>query len=394
MKQCHSATLPSLKNKNDNGIQVLPILWRKDILFGMANDSEEGETDIGMRCTDDGCPTLDEITLDGAPMYRTLVSDVFLDIPLYMTQKYREQMTIVITNEINRVYNLFIQRHPEFLKNNGKVSILGHSLGSLLAFDILSTQPMTPLQESFAKPNDKLPSSLEKKIPSLSFKVDNFFAIGSPLGLFLLLRGFKISSRKALSHGNVTDWNETSANIITDHHAASIPYYYPAVENLYNIFHRSDPVAYRLEPLISRHYGINEKPVAIPYIKGGLKGVLDAGYTVGTDIANRANAMLDSFRSSWTNSIIMRGWGLTKAEQQQQQNENSTSDVPVEMKKLDPKSTGAKKLTMLNPKTNRVDFCLQEGILENAYVSALSVHMNYWADLDVAAMLIREIYKE
>lgn len=60
-----------------------------------------------------------------------------------MTQKYREQMTIVITNEINRVYNLFIQRHPEFLKNNGKVSILGHSLGvckNKIKIEIMITQ--------------------------------------------------------------------------------------------------------------------------------------------------------------------------------------------------------------------------------------------------------------
>ncbi|CAO3623533.1 unnamed protein product [Cunninghamella blakesleeana] len=416
MKQCYLEALPSSfrkKHNNSNGIQVLPILWRKDISFGMANDSENNssETDIGMRCTtDDGCPTLEEITLDGAPMYRTLVSDVFLDIPLYMTQKYREQMTIVITNEINRVYNLFIERHPEFLKNNGKVSILGHSLGSLLAFDILSTQPMTSLETSLAKSKDKLPLPTEKKIPSLSFKVDNFFAVGSPLGLFLLLRGFKISSRKALAQGSITDWNETSANMLNDHHHQhhhhqhSIPYYYPAVENLYNIFHRSDPVAYRLEPLISRYYGIKEKPVSIPYIKGGLKGVLDAGFNVGTDIANRANAMFDSFRSSWTNSIIMRGFGLTKVEQNSNNNNNNNngenngdsdgSEINMEtMKKMDPKSSGAKKLALLNPKAKRVDFCLQEGILENAYVSALSVHMNYWADLDVAAMLIREVYK-
>jgi hypothetical protein len=38
-------------------------------------------------------------------------------------------MTVIITNEINRVYNLFIERNPDFVKDNGKVSILGHSLG-------------------------------------------------------------------------------------------------------------------------------------------------------------------------------------------------------------------------------------------------------------------------
>ena len=38
-------------------------------------------------------------------------------------------MTTIITKEINRVYRLFVQRNPEFLENNGKVTLIGHSLG-------------------------------------------------------------------------------------------------------------------------------------------------------------------------------------------------------------------------------------------------------------------------
>jgi hypothetical protein len=45
----------------------------------MASDEEGAEADMGMRGGEDGCPTLDEITLQGIPMYRMLVSDVFLD---------------------------------------------------------------------------------------------------------------------------------------------------------------------------------------------------------------------------------------------------------------------------------------------------------------------------
>jgi hypothetical protein len=38
-------------------------------------------------------------------------------------------MIHVVTKEVNRVYKLFIERNPHFLKNNGQVSILAHSLG-------------------------------------------------------------------------------------------------------------------------------------------------------------------------------------------------------------------------------------------------------------------------
>jgi hypothetical protein len=46
-----------------------------------------------------------------------------------MTPKYRDQMVAIITSEINRVYQLFVKRNPDFLLRGGKVSIYGHSLG-------------------------------------------------------------------------------------------------------------------------------------------------------------------------------------------------------------------------------------------------------------------------
>lgn len=49
-------------------------------------------------------------------------------VPLYMTPRYRELMTQIISKEINRVYRLFGNKNPEFLEK-GKVSIFGHSLG-------------------------------------------------------------------------------------------------------------------------------------------------------------------------------------------------------------------------------------------------------------------------
>lgn len=59
------------------------------MLFGSENDDEEGpESDLGLLDGDDGCPTIDEITLDGAPNIRTLVSDVFLDSTYFYLSTY------------------------------------------------------------------------------------------------------------------------------------------------------------------------------------------------------------------------------------------------------------------------------------------------------------------
>src|SRR4051812_5200637 len=113
---------------------------------------------------------------------------------LYMTPRYREIMLKTVTREVNRVYNLFIDRNPSFLENNGKVSFCGHSLGSILAFDVLCHQPPLPkISNSYGVFEEKIIISENLK---LDFKVYNFFAVGSPLGAFLLLKGLKISRKK------------------------------------------------------------------------------------------------------------------------------------------------------------------------------------------------------
>lgn len=42
-------------------------------------------------------------------------------------------------SELNRIYKLFLSRNPSF---TGNVSLTGHSLGSLILFDLLAHQPV------------------------------------------------------------------------------------------------------------------------------------------------------------------------------------------------------------------------------------------------------------
>eukprot|EP00976_Prorocentrum_cordatum_P012284 246353-Prorocentrum_minimum.AAC.2 len=41
----------------------------------------------------------------------------------------------------------------------------------------------------------------------------------------------------------------------------------------------------------------------------------------------------------------------------------------------------------------RLDYTLQEDIMENAFLSALSAHINYWFNADLAMFLLRTILK-
>ena len=130
-----------------------------------------------------------------------------------------------------------------------------------------------------------------------------------------------------------------------------------------------------------RHYGSRLKPVPIPYIKGGLKSVLDASFHMGNDLANKANSMIESLKSGLTNSLLMRGFGFSfNAANKESVDEELTSRSESEPSTIESKAAvkSAAKLEKLNPHHGRLDFYLQEGLLENAYISAISVHMSYW----------------
>ena len=43
-----------------------------------------------------------------------------------------------LQEELNRLYEMFIERNPYFEANGGKVSIVAHSLGCVITYDILT----------------------------------------------------------------------------------------------------------------------------------------------------------------------------------------------------------------------------------------------------------------
>lgn len=157
-------------------------------------------------------------------------------------------MTTSICRLINGIYLQYIKRNPDFLERNGKVSVVGHSLGvsminssrcilslikrcffinlqALIALDMLSLQPVTPPPDKASMLAAlKQPDLLKQyqKSNALLFTAENFFGLGSPAGVMLLVKGTRVASRKSKSFRG----QESSQCC------------YPAVNNLYNIFNR------------------------------------------------------------------------------------------------------------------------------------------------------------
>jgi len=81
---------------------------------------------------------LNLIALGSVPKLRHFLNKVVMDAMLYSSGPVFAQ-TIMnnVGNEINRLYTLFMERHPNF---TGSVSLAGHSLGSVIVFDLLAHQ--------------------------------------------------------------------------------------------------------------------------------------------------------------------------------------------------------------------------------------------------------------
>lgn len=44
-----------------------------------------------------------------------------------------------LTSELNRLYKLFCEHNPYFEQKNGLVSLIAHSLGSVVIYDVLTS---------------------------------------------------------------------------------------------------------------------------------------------------------------------------------------------------------------------------------------------------------------
>ncbi|XP_047325127.1 phospholipase SGR2 [Impatiens glandulifera] len=200
----------------------------------------------------------------------------------------------------------------------------------------------------------------------LEFKVDTFFAVGSPLGVFLALRNVRIGIGKGKDY-----WHEEN---ITEE--------MPCCRQMVNIFHPFDPVAYRLEPLTCEEY-INKRPVIIPYHKGGKR--LHIGFQEFTeDLAARSQAIKNHL-------ISVRVKVLTLCQSRDKDNMDEQSDNSQD----EQRSYGVAMMQRLSgSEDGRVDHVLQDKTFRHQYLSALSSHTNYWRDCDTALFMLKHLYRD
>jgi hypothetical protein len=161
---------------------ILPINWRSRLSFDFDRPPSSARPALSRISTsasgfaEANVFTLKDLQPASIPIVRDLIKDVMLDIPYYLSS-HKEKILEAVVAEANRVWEVFCRCNPYFLEEvRGRCHIIGHSLGSVIAMDVLSGQP-TYIKDQEAKERDKL---------HFAFDTTNLFCLGSPAGFFLM----------------------------------------------------------------------------------------------------------------------------------------------------------------------------------------------------------------
>ena len=158
---------------------ILPVNWRSRLSFDFDRPpSTTSRPPLSRRSTsasellEDNVYTIKDLQPQSIPIVRDLIKDVMLDIPYYLSS-HKQSILEAVVAEANRLWNMFC-KYNSYFPTKGRVHIIGHSLGSVIAMDVLSGQPTWVSRNNHL---DKL---------HFAFNTTNLFCVGSPAGFFLM----------------------------------------------------------------------------------------------------------------------------------------------------------------------------------------------------------------
>ena len=292
-----------------------------------------------------------------------------------MSPHHHDLIIDIVTNEMNIVVETF----RDLTGFDGNVSVIGHSLGSIITWDILDNQVAPPEvhspetysprlsrehQVQFDHPPLSIRSDAQSpditSYPQLAFPVQNVFFLGSPIAVFLMIRN--------------------------PHEPLHSDYELTGCRNVFNIFHPYDPVAYRIEPLIeSRNADV--EPRIVTHWNGGFrvqyqtkriwKKFLDETIKTQQHVIKVVEAQMTAV------GLLDSSMDYVGEDEVSDSASDSGGDMPRQA------MCGS-----LN-QGRRIDYMLQEREIESAneYVAALNAHSAYWNEKDLSLFVARQIVR-
>ncbi|KAJ6005694.1 hypothetical protein N7451_003638 [Penicillium sp. IBT 35674x] len=340
--------------QDHGGIMVLPINWRTTLSL---EDPSHDPADMEDPFANDY--SLTDITPQTLPAVRSLISDVMLDIPYYLSH-HKPRMIKAVVREANRIYRLWCKNNPGF-QEKGRVHLLAHSLGSVMAVDILSHQPTDVPRFNF------LDTPLHSDI--FEFDTANLFLCGSPVGFFLLLNKANLLPRKGREKAG-SEGEDRLRGVAGE----AGTYGCLAVDNLYNILHTTDPIAYRVNAAVDNDLSNSLKVASIPSSTSSFWhsfGSVFRWSTSSSSFLPSAHPVRPAMVSKLPSNVEMETHDFTREE------------------------IAEKRMLLLND-NGQIDYYLSGGggPLNIQYLNMLSAHSSYWTLTDFVRFLVVEIARK
>ncbi|KAH8816280.1 DDHD domain-containing protein [Xylogone sp. PMI_703] len=324
------------------GVMILPVNWRSNLSFEDGGPMKKGDKERASSLF-----SLKDITIDSIPAVRNIISDVMLDIPFYMSH-HKPKMIQAVISEANRVYRLWCKNNPGF-HQEGRVHIIAHSLGSAMALEVLSKQP------TFVPRVDLEGADINRDY--FDFPTTNVFFAGSPAGFFLLLDRGKLLPRKGRKKPGAEPGDDTDRNIVGDEGTFGCL----AVDNIYNIMHLNDPIAYRLNATVDPVYAATLKDAFVPSVKAGFfESIGNAMKSLAPGAASATEAVVGQVPVP---ALVTR----------------LPSQLELEVHDFTREEIAERKFYLLND-NGQVDWFLSPGggPLDIQYINMLGAHSSYW----------------
>ncbi|KAG6040195.1 hypothetical protein E4U41_001337 [Claviceps citrina] len=344
--------------QGQNGIMILPLNWRLGLSFeqtasnGKGAPKEHRQETFGLK----------DIEPNTIPAIRSMISDVMFDIPFYMSH-HKDKMINALISEANRIYRLWCQNNTGF-SSKGRVHLIAHSLGSVMAVDVLSRQPTQV-------PNLDL-SRAEPESQFFEFNTTNLFLLGSPAGFFLLLEQAALRPRRGRRKPEADASDVTDRNVVQDAGVFGCL----AVDNIYNVLAKEDPIAYLLNGAVDPAYA----------------AVLKTAFVPSTSVS-MLKSMTDAVRQMVPG--LSPSPGALKIDSERPPTVRLPSQLELEVHDFTREEIAEKRAFLLND-NGQIDWFLKSGSgpLEIQYLNMLSAHTSYWVNQDFIRMLCVEVGRQ
>lgn len=353
-----SPIVQQIVRPGQNGLMVLPLNWRMGLSFedgGPLREEDKADQPAdGFGLKDIEPPTI--------PAVRSMISDVMFDIPFYMSH-HKGKMITALVSDANRIYRLWCRNNPGFAEK-GRVHIIAHSLGSAMALEVLSRQPTYVPRLDLSR--------TEPETTHFEFDTRNLFLAGSPAGFFLLLERGVLMPRRGRQKPGVDPADIVAKNVVGEEGTFGCL----AVDNIYNILAKEDPIAYLLN------------------------GAVDPNYASSLKVAHVPSATTSFFKS--VSNAMRSATGMAPAPSALGPEEPARpptfrlpSQLELEVHDFTREEVAEKKIYLLND-NGQIDYYLRSGggPLEIQYLNMLSAHTSYWTNHDFIRLICMEVARK